>query len=114
MMFLLLIVEHNIWEPNMLGWDMKMFDPSVVTGRPLELVVDPLLLDPHVGDHDLPLHVDPDDLGQLQAHLHSQAVRAVTHRTNQSGQRRENMSTRKKNSFDHFSQDFMCCVLQLV
>ena len=43
------------------------------------------LLHPHVGYHDLPLHVDPDDLRHLDPHLDRQTVRAVAHGTYQPG-----------------------------
>ena len=62
---------------------MEVLDAAVVGGVPLELVVDPLLLHPHVGDHDLPLHVDPDELRQLDPHLYHQLIRIVAHRTYQ-------------------------------
>ena len=64
-----------------------MLDPSVVARLPLELVVHPLLLHPHIGNHNLPFHVDPNDLREFQAHLHSQAVGAVPDRSDQSGKK---------------------------
>ena len=78
-----LVVQHNVWQPDVVGGNMEVLDAAVVCGVPLELVVDPLLLHPHVGDHDLPLHVDPDDLRHLDPHLDRQPVRVVAHRTYQ-------------------------------
>ena len=78
-----LVVQHNVWQPDVVGGNMEVLDAAVVRGVPLELVVDPLLLHPHVGDHDLPLHVDPDDLRHLDPHLDRQPVRVVAHRTYQ-------------------------------
>ena len=84
-----LVVQHNVWQPDVVGGHVEVLDAAVVGGVPLELVVDPLLLHPHVGDHDLPLHVDPDDLRHLDPHLDRQPVRVVAHRTYQPEGRRE-------------------------
>ena len=42
-----------------------MLDTPVVLWVPHELVVDPLLLYPDIGDENLTLHVDSNDLRQL-------------------------------------------------
>ena len=88
-----LVVQHNVWQPDVVGGHVEVLDAAVVRGVPLELVVDPLLLHPHVGDHDLPLHVDPDDLRHLDPHLDRQPVRVVAHRTYQPEGGRRNTVT---------------------
>ena len=41
-----LVVEHNIWPPDMVRGNMKHFHPSIFLRIPLELVVFPVLLHP--------------------------------------------------------------------
>ena len=53
----LLVVEHDVRQPDVLAGHVEELDPAVVLRVPGELVVSPLLLHPHVGRQDLPPHV---------------------------------------------------------
>ena len=47
----LLVVEDNVWPPDVVGWDVKHVNPSVLVGVPSHFVVVPKLFDPQVGRH---------------------------------------------------------------
>ena len=51
----LLVVQHYIWPPNVIGRNVKLFDTSILLGVPNQLVVIPKLFNPQIGSHDLVL-----------------------------------------------------------
>ena len=52
-----LVVEHDVWSPDVVAGHVEHLDPAVLLGVPLQLVVAPVLLHPQVGRHDLVLQV---------------------------------------------------------
>ena len=40
-MMIILVIENNVWKPDVSGWNMKQVDPSKVFGVPHQLVVKP-------------------------------------------------------------------------
>ena len=55
------------------------------------------LFDPNVCDHDLPLHVDADDLRKLQTHFHRQTIGTVPDRTNESAEKQQDTQGKEPN-----------------
>ena len=53
----LLVVEHNVWSPDVVTGYMQLFDSPILVWVPLELVVSPELLYPQVGGHNLVLQI---------------------------------------------------------
>ena len=51
--FLLLVVKHNIWPPDVIGWHVKHIYSTVLCRIPSHLVIKPELLYPKIGCHDL-------------------------------------------------------------
>ena len=51
--FLLLVVKHNIWPPDVIGWHVKHIYSTVLCWIPPHLVIKPELLYPKIGCHDL-------------------------------------------------------------
>ena len=49
----LLVIKHDVREPDVSGGNMQTVDPSVLLRVPAELVVVPVLLYPQVGRHHL-------------------------------------------------------------
>ena len=48
-----LVIQHDVWEPDVCGGDMEAVHSPVLLGVPPELVIKPILLDPEVGRHNL-------------------------------------------------------------
>ena len=48
-----LVVEHDVWEPDVGGGHVEAVHAPVLLGVPPELVIKPVLLDPQVGSHHL-------------------------------------------------------------
>ena len=53
----LLVVQHNVWSPDVVTGYMQLFDSPILVWVPLELVVSPELLYPQVGGHNLVLQI---------------------------------------------------------
>ena len=49
----LLVIKHDVREPDVSGGNMETVDPSVLLRVPPQLVVVPVLLYPQVGRHHL-------------------------------------------------------------
>ena len=58
-MFVSLVVEHDVREPDVGGGHVEAVHAPVLLGVPAELVVKPVLLDPEVSRH----HLLPEVLG---------------------------------------------------
>lgn len=43
---ILLIVEHNIWPPDVIGWDVQHVYSAILTWIPSHLIIKPELLNP--------------------------------------------------------------------
>ena len=50
---ILLVVEDDVWQPDVCGGDVETVDAAVLLRVPAELVVVPVLLYPQVGRHHL-------------------------------------------------------------
>lgn len=44
-----LVVEHDVGQPDVLGWHIKLCDAAILRGIPLEFMILPFVLQPHVG-----------------------------------------------------------------
>ena len=53
----LLVVQHNIWPPNVIGRNVELFDTAVLFGVPNQFVVKPKLFNPKICRHDLVFQV---------------------------------------------------------
>ena len=55
--FFLLVVEDNVWSPDVVSGHMKILDAAILIRVPHQLVVTPVLLYPQVGGHYLILQI---------------------------------------------------------
>ena len=70
-----LVVEDNVWSPDVVSWHVQTLDPAILLGLPGQLVVSPVLLHPQVGRHNLVLQI----LKSVECHLPGLTFRVRLH-----------------------------------
>lgn len=79
--FHLLVVEHDVWPPDVIGGHVEHIHSTVLFGVPAHLVIVPELLHPQIGGHNLIAEVHINELREFQLETNRDGIRHVHHRT---------------------------------